>query len=288
MMSISPGGRKDMPMRMLLTAAVLLLSAPASPAEAPAQSASTEEIAPAGRLRVGFQTASPILAKKGLDGSVSGVAVDLGKFIAQKLDVVFVPVVYASQQTYAQSFGRDEWDIVIGVRSSLAHPGPDFMVADAMYVSAPGREFAGVSQIDSAGVRVGVSRDGGSDRFLSQALTSAQVVRVPGGVPNAVEALRSGAVDVWAANPVTLQEIQAELPGARMVPGAWTTGRYAASLPTGRSGIAQNALAELVNEAKRTGVVQGSIDRAGFKGVHVAPESPGPAGARTPDTPGTR
>lgn len=275
-------------MQSLLPAAVLLLLALASPARAQIQPSTAAEIAPAGKLRVGFQTASPILAKRAPDGTVGGVAVDLGRFIAQKLDVVFVPVAYASQQAYSQSFGKDEWDVVIGVRGSLAHPGPDFMLADAMYIAAPGREFVDASSIDSAGVRVGVSRDGGSDHFLSQALASAQVVRVPGGVSNAVEALRSGAVDVWAANPVTLQEIHAELPAARIVPGAWTTGRYAASLPKGRSVIAQAALAEIVDEAKRTGVVQGSINRAGFNGVHVAPGKPNPAAAEPPNMPGTR
>ncbi len=275
-------------MQSLLPAAVLILLALAAPARAQLQPSTIAEIAPAGRLRVGFQTASPILAKQAPDGTVGGVAVDLGRFIAQKLGVVFVPVAYANQQAYSESFGKDEWDVVIGVRSSLPHPGPDFMLADAMYIAAPGRAFVDASSVDSAGVRVGVSRDGGSDRFLSQALASAQVVRVPGGVSNAVEALRNGSVDVWAANPVTLQEIQAELPAARIVPGAWTTGRYAASLPKGRSLIAQAALAEIVDEAKRTGVVQGSIRRAGFNGVHVAPGKPGPAAAEPPDTPGTR
>ena len=154
----------------------------------------------------------------------------------------------------------------------MANPTPDFMVADAMYIASPGREFANATGIDSAGVRVGVSRGGGSDQFLSQAFKSAQVVRVPGGVANAVEALRTGAVDVWAANPVTLQEIEDALPGAKVVPGAWTTGRYAASLPEGKSAAAQGKLTEIVNEAKRSGVVQRSIERAGFKGVRVAPE----------------
>ncbi len=66
------------------------------------------------------------------------------------------------------------------------------MVADAMYIAAPGKEFADASQIDRAGVKVGVSRGGGSDQILSRALKSALVVRVQGGVPNAVEALRTG------------------------------------------------------------------------------------------------
>ena len=250
----------------------VVVAALALPAAAQAQNSVSAEIAPSGTLRVGFQTASPILARRAPDGTLSGVVVDLGRFIAARLGVAFEPVVYANQEAYAQSFGKGEWDVVIGVRGSMTDPSPDFMVADAMYIAAPGRTFADATRVDSSGVKVGVSRGGGSDRILSQALKSAQVVRVPGGVSNAVEALRSGTVDVWAANPVTLREIEDALPGSRVVPGAWTTGRYAASLPEGRSVAARSELADIVNEAKRTGVVQRSIDQAGFKGVHVAPD----------------
>jgi polar amino acid transport system substrate-binding protein len=262
-------------MQWSVPCAVLLVAALAWPAEAPAQQAVAAEIAPSGRLRVGFQTGSPILAKRAPDGSVGGVVVDLGRFIAERLGVPFDAVVYANQEAYAQSFGKGEWDLVIGVRSAAAEEktdmSPDFMLADAMYVAAPGREYGDVAAIDRAGVKVGVSRGGGSDQFLTRALKLAQVVRVPGGVPNAVEALRSGAADVWAANPVTLREIEDALPGTRIVPGAWTTGRYAASLPKGRSTAARDRLAAIIDEAKRSGVVQRAIDREGFKGVRVAP-----------------
>jgi len=263
-------------MRSVPLSAALLLTVLVSAAGTSAQQTVASEIAPSGSLRVGFQIGSPILAKRAPDGSVIGVVVDLGRFIAEHLGVTFVPVIYANQEAYARSFGLGEWDMVIGVSSALVREqtdiGPDFMLADAMYIAAPGREFADASKIDRPGIKVGVSRGGGSDQNLSRALTSAQVVRVPGGVPNAVEALRNGTVDVWAANPVTLQEIEVALPGSKVVPGAWTTGRYAASLPKGRSTAAQIRLAEIVTDAKRTGVVQKAIERAGFKGVRVAPE----------------
>jgi len=259
-------------MRSLLPAAMVVVAALGSPGGTVAQHSTSAEIAPTGRLRVGFQTASPILARQAPDGSVSGVVVDLGRFIAASLDLAFEPVVYANQEAYAQSFDKGEWDVVIGVRGLLTDPGPDFMIADAMYIAAPGREFADATKVDSPEVRVGVSRGGGSDRILTGALKSAQVVRVPGGVSNAVEALRAGTVDVWAANPVTLREIEDALPGSRIVPGAWTTGRYAASLPKGRSAAAHARLADIVVQARRTGLVQRSIERAGFKGVRVAPD----------------
>jgi hypothetical protein len=42
-------------------------------------------------------------------------------------------------------------------------------------------------------------------------------------------------------------------------------------LPKGRTEAARERLAEIVAEAMRTGVVGQAIERAGFKGVRVAP-----------------
>ena len=263
-------------MRSILLSAVLLGGAVGGPAGAQPQATPSAEIAPTGRLRVGFPLGSPILARRGPDGNVTGVVVDLGQFIAGELSLAFEPVIHANQEACAQSFGKGEWDVVIGVRSKLAErwtdTSPDFTLADGMYIGAPGREFTDATIIDRSGVKVGVSRGGGSDQNLSRALKSAGVVRVPGGVTHAVEALRAGTVDVWAANPVTLGEIEETLPGSTVIPGAWTTARYAASLPKGRSVAARDKLAQIVSEAIRTGVVRASIEREGFKGVRVVAE----------------
>ncbi len=81
-------------MRSVVLSAILLIAAAGPAPGVQAQPTLASEIAPNGKLRVGFQTASPILAKRAPDGSVSGVVVDLGKFIAEKLGVAFDPVVY--------------------------------------------------------------------------------------------------------------------------------------------------------------------------------------------------
>jgi len=143
----------------------VVVAALALPAAAQAQQSVSAQIAPSGTLRVGFQTASPILARRAPDGSVSGVVVDLGRFIAARLDVAFEPVVYANQEAYAQSFGKGEWDVVIGVRGSMTDPSPDFMVADAMYIAAPGRTFADATRVDSPGVRVGDMSTGSTNKM---------------------------------------------------------------------------------------------------------------------------
>jgi polar amino acid transport system substrate-binding protein len=83
--------------------------------------------------------------------------------------------------------------------------------------------------------------------------------------------LRSGKVDVWAASASTVQEIADRLPGAKIVPGAFTSDSYMVILPKGRSPAAQAKLAEIVNEAKKTGVVRKAIEQTGMRGVRVAP-----------------
>jgi hypothetical protein len=47
-----------------------------------------------------------------------------------------------------------------------------------------------------------------------------------------------------------------------VLPGAFNTVRAAVALPKGRSSAAQAKLAEIVNEEKRTGVVQKAIEQA--------------------------
>jgi polar amino acid transport system substrate-binding protein len=206
---------------------------------------------------------------------LSGVSVDLGKFIAERLGVAFVPVPYANERAYVQSFGKGEWDIAILGRDALqanTAVSPDFMVADALYVAGPGREFLDAGQVDQPGVKVGVLRGGISEKRLSKLLKSAELVRVPPGVRNAIETLRSGKADVWASNPGSMQEIVDGLPGSKIVPGAYATNRYVVGLPKGRSLEAQGRLAEIIKEAKHSGIIQKAIDQAGVKGVRVAPD----------------
>jgi polar amino acid transport system substrate-binding protein len=203
---------------------------------------------------------------------VGGVALDVGKFIAGKLEVSFELVPYSNSDAYTQSFGKGEWDIAIGPPTPLvagkADFGPDLVLIDYMYVAAPGREFADAGQVDRPGIKIGVGRNSGPDQFLSRTLKSAELVRPGGG---GVEALRSGKADVWAANATNVQGVADALPGAKVVPGAFTTERYTVALPKGRSSAAQGKIAEIVNEAKKTGVVRKAIEQPGMRGVRVAP-----------------
>jgi polar amino acid transport system substrate-binding protein len=206
---------------------------------------------------------------------VGGVALDVGKFIAEKLGVPFELVPYSNANTFTQSFGKGEWDIGIGPPIALAAEkadfGPDLLLVDHVYTAAPGQEFADAAQVDRSGVKIGVGKNSAQDTFLSRTLKFAELVRMPGGRTDAIETLRSGKANLWAANATQAQAIAAGLSGAKIVPGAFNTERSSVALPKGRSSAAQAKIAEIVNEAKRTGIVQKAIEEAGSRGVRVAP-----------------
>jgi polar amino acid transport system substrate-binding protein len=227
------------------------------------------EIAPTGKLRV---------AALGVR-VLSDVAQPVGKFIAERLGVSYEAVVYTNLEAYAQSFGKREWDITIGPRvlaeAQNADVSPDLWLIPLLYVAAPGREFADAGQVDRPGVKVGAPQDAPSERYLSRTLKSAELVRLPFSakiVIDAIEMLRSGKADVFGADVGVVHSVADGLPGAKIIPGAFNTVRVVVAVPKGRSPAAQAKLAEIVNEAKRTGVVQRAIDQTGLRGVRVAPD----------------
>ena len=239
-----------------------------------AQSNINAEIVPTGKLRVGLNGSNATLVARAADGSVSGIAADLGKFIAGKLGVPFEAVVYSGAATYTASFGKGEWDIIVTGRNPLAAKLVDFMpdviLIDYVYIAGPGREFADLGQVDRAGVKIGVPRNASADAFLSQRLKTAELVRVAGDADTAIEMLRDGKIDLYATGIESVQRIADRVPGSKII-GAFETVAFAISTAKGWSPAAQSKLTQLVNEAKAAGIVQKAIEKSGHKGVRAAP-----------------
>jgi polar amino acid transport system substrate-binding protein len=240
-----------------------------------AQPAINSEIAPTGKLRVAMNAQTAVLLQRTADGKViDGVGFEVGKFIADKLGVPFELVPYSNSNAFIQSYGKGEWDLGIGARTLLVADKAEFildvLLSDYLFIAAPGREFADAGSVDRPGVKIGVGTNSSSDQFLSRTLKSAEIVRLPVG-GQSVEALRNGQVDVWAASASNIQQVAAKLPGAKIVPGAFTSDRTMVILPKGRSSAAQAKVTEIVNEAKKAGVVRKALEQTGMKGIRAAP-----------------
>jgi polar amino acid transport system substrate-binding protein len=255
-------------LRLRLAAAVLISTCTATHGQ------QVTEIAPSGKLRVGLAVFNPVLVSKKADGTLGGVSIELAKFIADKLGVPFEPVMLQNTEHYTGSFGQSEWDIAIGPRGAAvaekADFSPEFMLVDNIYVAAPGRDFADASEVDRAGIKIGVAKDGAPDQLLTRTVKAAELVRITGGIPAAIEALRTGQADVYGSNGENVYAIAQALPGSKIVPGAFATVRMAVALPKGRSPAVQAKLAEIVNQATAAGVVRKAIQEQALKGVRPA------------------
>jgi len=233
------------------------------------KSALSSEIAPLGKIRIGTI---------GI-GVVGDVAQPVGKFIANRLGLRFEPIVYVTPEAWAGSFGKGEWDLAIGPRAvapaGMSDVVSDLWLVDLIYLAAPGHEFADTTQIDRPEVKIGAIKGSPSDKYLTRTLKSAQLVRIPLSpniVADTVEMLRTGKAVLFGADSGVVYAAASELPGAKILPGVFSTIQQTMLLPKGRSARAQAKFAELAAEAKRTGVVQNAIERRGLKGVRVAPE----------------
>ena len=247
----------------------------AIPTVALAQANASTEIAPTGKLRVGMHAANANLVTRAADGSVSGLAVDLGKFLAAKLGVPFEPVVYPSNARFIESFGKGDWDTTIAGRNPFAETLLDFMPVviqvEYVFVAAPGLGIADAGEVDRTGIRIGVAGNATGDVVLSRMLKSAALVRVPGDVAAAVDLLRTGKADMFATSTEVALIVAERLPGAKILAGTFTTVDFAVAMPKGRPAAAQEKITQLVNEAKAAGVVQKAIETSNLKGVRVAP-----------------
>ena len=209
---------------------------------------------------------------------LGGIGEPVGRYLAERLELPFEAVTYQTPRPMRKALPRPAWDVAIGPRvlapADKADVTSDAWLIELLYLAAPGHTFAGVSEVDHRGIKIGTIQNSPSDRFLSHNLKSATLVRLPLSPKfpaDAIDMLRDGDARCIRRRLRTDRRDLSQLSDAKIVPGAFNTVRVAFALPKGRSAAAQARLAELLAEAKRTGVVQRAIEQAGLKsGVHVA------------------
>src|ERR1700716_677123 len=177
----------------------------------------------AGELRAALIASNPVLVTRGADGELGGVSVDLARALAAKLDLPVRLIPYENPARYNESLGKDEWDVGLAARdpSRAEHLvfSDVFMEVDNGYVARPGLPLKTADEVDRTGIKVAVAQGSAPDGFLTRTLKNAEIVRVPGGLVSAREALASGRADVYGENAHLAHRIAAEIPGAFVLDG---------------------------------------------------------------------
>lgn len=260
--------------RSVLTAACafVLLSGCATSPTAPVEA--RKALAPTGKLRVGLILANPVLVTKdAVSGQWRGVAVDLGKELARRLEVPFEPVGYPTVAKMVESAKTNEWDVAFlaydPARAAEMDFSAPYMEVDNTYLVPANSKITSISAIDQPGIRVAVPEKSAPDLFLSRSLKYATLVRGKGGAAAASEILSSGQADAFAENRQLLTAAAAKLPGSRVLEGRFSAVQHAVAIAKGR-GAGTVYVRQFVENAKASGLVRQTINSASVVGVNVA------------------
>lgn len=232
------------------------------------------ELAPNGKLRAAINLGNPALAKRDAKGEVAGITIDLGRALAKRLGVEFVPVLYPNVGALVEGAKAGAWDVGFAAvdparADTLEFTAPYMEVSVTLLVPA-GSAIQSLADADRSGVRIGVGTRNAADLFLTRNLRQAELVRVADNLDAAVALLQAGRADVYASNREGLLGLRDKLPGFRIVEQRFYAVEHAIALPRGKK-AGLTFVAAYVEELKRSGEVARAIERNALRGVEVAP-----------------
>jgi polar amino acid transport system substrate-binding protein len=230
-------------------------------------------LTPTGTLRVGLNVGNAVtVTKDASTGELRGVAADLGRALASRRGAAFVAVTYTSVGKMADAAPRGEWDVaflaVDPARSTDMLFSRPYMEVDNTYLVPPDSTLQAIADVDRPGITIGVPTRSAPDLYLARTLQQATLVR--GTLAEMTGAVRAGTAQALAADRFNLLRVSHGWAGARVMEGRFMAVEHAIALPRDREACL-GWLQDFVAEAKKSGLIQQSIDRNGLRGVQVAP-----------------
>ena len=233
--------------------------------------------APTGKLHVAINLGNPVLATRGADGQVNGVSVDLGRALADRLDVGCELIVVDTAGRSVDVVGGEEADVgffaidpIRGARIAFTAP---YLLIEGVYLVRDEDAIRAVDQVDRPGKRVVVGKGSAYDLFLTRELKHATIVRAESSQAVVDTFLRERA-DVAAGVRQPLEADAKRVGGLRVLDERFMTIRQAVGVPKSRGADAAAFLAAFVEEMKASGFVAASLARHGIQGASVAAAGP--------------
>lgn len=233
------------------------------------------QLAPGGTLRAGINMGNFLLVTgRTPEGDPDGVSPDMAREIARRLGVPCRLVPYARPSELADDAGKDKWDIGnIGAEPQRAEKiafTAAYCEIEATYLVPPGSSIAAMDQVDVAGNRIYTGAGAAYTLWLERNIRHAKLELVAGGGGTAFQRFLDDRAEVYAGlRPGLISDVE-KLPGARILDGQFMAVQQA--IGTARANAAAAKwLAEFVEEAKRSGLVAGLIEKHKVRGLSVAP-----------------
>ena len=204
---------------------------------------------------------------------VGVTAGDPGKELAKRLGVPFERVGYQRIAEVLAAMKAGDVDFTIGNATPARAVDVDFsqtlISLELGYLVPTASPIATMSDVDTPGLRIGVTQGSTSQRTIPNMLPKAVLVPAQNS-KHAVEMFERGELDLFATNKPTLFEMSDQMPGARVLDGRWGVEHIAIAIPSGRE-AALEYVRRFVEEAQTGGLLARAVERAGLRGLVEAP-----------------
>jgi polar amino acid transport system substrate-binding protein len=262
-------------MHFLRVVGLLLALSSAAPAFA-ADGVVLKELAPTGNLQVGVAfapAATPVFVVKDASGAVKGLPRELGTAIAKSLGVPAEFIARATTNELTDDCVTGMIDIgftvVDDARRKRLDFSPPYFTIESTYLVAATSGITTIAEIDRAGTTA-VGIDGSATmRAARNSLKVAKIVAAP-SVAEAMAMMKAGTVQALALTHDSLPALQKELPGSRILDGAFTRLPVAISVQKNKP-AALTYLRDFIETAKANGSLRYAFDEAGLKDLPTAP-----------------
>ena len=232
------------------------------------------DLAPTGALRAAINYGNFILATRDrATGQSRGVAVDLAREVARRLEVPLEIVAFDSVAVMGDAAPTGLWDIAFlgsdPQREMLMSFTAAYLEIEATYLVPGPSPLRTATDVDREGVRVAAPARANYELFLRRNLKRAQLVYTASN-DAAFDLLATGQAEALAGLTQALHDRLPRLPGSRIVQGRFMGVQQSIAVPKGReTGLAY--LRRIVEDAKASGLVARAIEATGARGVSVAP-----------------
>ena len=233
-------------------------------------------LAPTGKLRGGIvvaPAASAFFAIKDGKGEVRGVTVDLLAGFAAALKLPLTLQVFSNSGQLTDAVAKGECDVAFmpqdAERAKKVDFGPAYYFISSTYLVPAGSKIQTIDEVNRPGVRIVAISNTTTARSARRTAPNAAVEEVP-SVDQMTEMARKGQGDAFALSHDSFTGLLPKLPGARVLSGHFQQTGIAVAVPKSRPAALRIA-SELLEDAKKSGLVRRALEAAGFKDAEVAP-----------------
>jgi polar amino acid transport system substrate-binding protein len=243
---------------------------------ASANESAMKELVPTGKLRVALvfaPSAGAFFVIKDADGKPRGVTADLADALGQKLGVPVEYVLFPNSGLATDATESGAVDVsfmpVDEERKNRIAFGPAYVQGESTYMVTAATGAKTVEDVDRPGMRVIGIANTTTIRAAGRTLKNTTITPVT-SVGDAVAAMRDGKADAFALSRDTLPTYVKQVPGSRMVDGAFQQIGIAIAVAKGKP-AALAAVSEFMTDAKQSGLVRRVFDKHGLQDSAVAP-----------------